>query len=339
MSELVRNAKVTVKVSETLAAVKNLGILKQQGQRRGAMWYWPGSPPTYDTAEKVYNEVRRITVNKNLEKTATTNAKSKNLIPIVGSKRPAKITKTNVTKLQANKILDSMLADVDMLFTIPQIAKNHGVDQKFFISLVELDIIQPYSQIPGGFYKLIAEHLKANRDVVIDLILGNINTKKEQPQKELSIKERAGAVLNLLEHLTTPHKGSMKSLLSDRGLAAIYQTMAIRLGYVMNSGNQNKPCYQTVGKASIDHAIEIVNAVREYWKNGDTPKVVPVFVKPTPTIETAEIKPGPVGSDLNSMLDAAIKRKAYLMAELDKVDKIIESAESITKLTAELMNN
>lgn len=337
MSEIARNAKVTVKVSETLKAVRNLGIMKQQGERKGAMWYWPGNAPSIDTAEKVYNEIKRISLNQKLDQITTNNTKALGLVPIQGSKRPGKLkpstTSVALTATRVSEILDEMNLNVGTLFILDAACKDFNVNMSFFKSLVDLDIVQPYNHVPGGFYKMVP--IKAgNKDVIVDLIMESYKH-NDAPRKgnEQSADERAEQVFDLLKFIDrNPYKGSMRSILKERGLASLYQTVAMRLGYIINTGTTVKPIYQLVGMPNISMAHEIVAGVRDYWNKGEM--IMPVMKQPD--VKQSVI---PTDNDLNGMLERAIKRKEYLAAELAKVDKIIESANAIKKLTAELMNN
>lgn len=338
MSEIARNAKVTVKVSETLKAVRNLGILKQQGKLKASMWYWPGNSPDIDTAEKVYNEIKRISVNQKLDQITDNSVKAKGLIPIQGTKRPGKLKHTTPAALTASRvseILTKMNQNEGTLFILDTACKEYNVNISFFKALIDLDIVQPFNRVPGGFYKMTS--IKAgNKDVIVDLIMESYkHTDTPKKGNEKSADERAEQVFDLLKFIDrNPFKGSMHPMLKERGLASLYQTVAMRLGYIINTGTTVKPVYQLVGMPNISMAHEIVAGVREYWNKGEM--IVPVMKQQPADIKQSVI---PTDNDLNGMLERAIKRKEYLATELAKVDKIIESANAIKKLTAELMNN
>lgn len=343
MSELARNAGVTVKVSDTLFAVKNLGILKQRGERRAAMWYWPGGEPTIDIAEKVYNEVRRIGVNKNISKTVSNKAKANNLVPIVGSARPGKLKTPEITRERATEIIDLMIKNTDVVFTLASAMADYNVTELFFTPLIELDIIQKFDRIPGGFYKLCDLH-SGNKSVVIDLIMEayHANSKNKEPRKKLDLQsadERASAVTAWLETIQSkPYNGSMRPLLDKHGLATVYQTVASRMGYIQNTGSNTKPVYITKVPVTNDVALSIVSEVREYWSSGHLPTPSTSFIDAPVVSKPHVISTQTSETDLNAMLERAVKHKAYLETELTKVDKIIENANTIMRLTAELQN-
>jgi hypothetical protein len=149
-------------------------------------------------------------------------------------------------------------------------------------------------------------------------------TKKESTRK---------SILSMLNEIrnNSPYTVRSNDIVSNHKLSKIYMHKAISLGIVRNIGGMSKPAYVCDNIPTESDAVAIEDAVSTQWRNSSREKRARLRTQ-NPTQNQTERVVANVPKNYPDMLEKAMKRKSYLEAELDKVNKVIEAINTVNSL-------